>query len=49
MLPQLIQSLIGLVVGIVSILATIEIFYVSSTLKKILKAVEKADARLDRP
>ena len=45
MLLQQIQSLLGLVVGIISILAMIEIFHISSTLKKILAAIKAADAR----
>ena len=45
MILQQIQSLLGLVVGIISILAMIEIFHISSTLKKILAAIKAADAR----
>lgn len=40
-----IVPLIQLVVGVLGILALIEIFYIGATLKQILAAINKADKR----
>ena len=40
-----IANILDLIVGVLALLATIEIFHISATLKKILAAVKTADVR----